>query len=45
MAHGERDAAVEAMDMRATAYAEGESHAYGVAEDEIREAQKAADEE
>jgi hypothetical protein len=42
-AYGERDAAQKGMDKRAADYAEGEGHAYGVAEGEIRDAQKRAD--
>jgi hypothetical protein len=44
-AYVERDAAQKGMDKRAADYAEGEGHAYGIAEGEIRDAQKAADDE
>ncbi len=44
-AYAERDAAHKEMDERAADYAAGESHAYGVAEGEIRDAQEAADDE
>ena len=44
-AYTERDAAQKGMDKRSADYAEGEGHAYGVAEGEIRDAQKAAEDE